>query len=82
MTPRSRDDMIARKDIITALLIAALGMGLGLAVNALSPKGFDFKRAAGLKQEWKPATDWDDSPTATAEPGDPPSHKASAGVQP
>jgi|GEM_PF-7092862 hypothetical protein len=72
-----------RKDLWAALFIFCAGMALGLAVNALSPKGFDFRMAAGLKQAFQPATDWDDdTPSAAAKPGDPPSPKASAGEQP
>jgi hypothetical protein len=58
-----------RKDLGPALIIFCCGMALGLAVNALSPKGFDFRMAAGLKQAFQPSTDWDDdTPAAKAAP--------------
>jgi hypothetical protein len=59
-----------RKDLWAAGIIFCLGLALGLAVNAFSPKGFDFRMAAGLKQAWQPPADWaEDTPTALATPG-------------
>lgn len=57
---------ITRKDIATAAAIALAGAVLGLAVNAVSPKGFNFMIASGLRQAALPSTDWDDEP---AKPG-------------
>jgi hypothetical protein len=35
------------RELADCLMIAALGTALGLCINAFSPRGFDFKMAAG-----------------------------------
>ena len=57
-----------RKDLWSALIIFCAGMALGLAVNAQSLKGFDFRMAAGLKPAFQPATDWDDDTASAVKP--------------
>lgn len=42
------------REIADCLVIAALGCILGLCINAFSPRGFDFKMAAGASSSGAP----------------------------